>query len=314
MSQTPPQLFRQEALEHHARPEERGTLLHLEPAWARYTYRVILALGVTLGVGLALVDINDYARGPVLIQVQGLEEVSATAAGRVSRVLVTRGQWVKAGQPLVELHASAEKADYNRVAQEFQARLAAQMMDPLNAGTRQELASLRAQLELSQSRLAERVVKAPRDGQINELRARENQYLTAGEVVATLTQDGAEAWAVALVPGHYRPLLKPGLPLRLELTGFPYAYQQLEVASVSDELVGPAEVQRYLGPGLRDVVPLEGPQVVVKARLPSNTFQFDERTYSYYTGLPGSAWVKVRARNGWLTVLPVLELIGKHLG
>src|SRR5688572_24314502 len=115
MSQTPPQLFRQEALEHHARPEARGALLHLEPKWARYTYRVIVALVVTLGVGLALVDINDHARGPVLIQVQGLQEVSATAAGRVSRVLVTRGQWVKAGQPLVELHASAEKADHERV-------------------------------------------------------------------------------------------------------------------------------------------------------------------------------------------------------
>lgn len=314
MSETPPQLFRQEALEHHARPEAQGTLLQFEPRWARYTYRVIVGLVVTLGVGLALVEINDYARGPVLIQVQGQEEVPATAGGRVSRVLVTRGQWVKAGQPLLELHATSERADYERVEQEFQARLASQMMDPLNPGTRQELASLRAQLEQSRSRLAERVIKAPRDGLLNELRARENQFLTAGEIVATLTQDNAEAWAVVLVPGQYRPLLKPGLPLRLELTGFPYVYQTLEVASVSDELVGPAEVQRYLGPGLRDVFSLEGAQVVVKARLPGNTFQFDGRSYNYYTGLPGNAWVKVRARNGWVTVLPVLELIGKRLG
>ncbi|HYI03177.1 MAG TPA: RND transporter, partial [Hyalangium sp.] len=107
-----------------------------------------------------------------------------------------------------------------------------------------------------------------------------------------------------------RPMLKPGQVFRLELEGFPYVYQELTVSQVSDELVGPAEVRRYLGPGLGDAVALEGPVVVVEARLPGETFQSDSRTYSYYTGMPGTARVKVRARNGWVTLLPILDYLG----
>ena len=50
MSETPPPaspspLFRQEALEHHARPEVQGSLLRLSPLWARSTYWVLVEIG-----------------------------------------------------------------------------------------------------------------------------------------------------------------------------------------------------------------------------------------------------------------------------
>jgi multidrug efflux system membrane fusion protein len=316
MSQPPQQsqLFRQEALDHYARPEAKGSLLRVEPFWARLTYWIILVLVVTLGVGLAVVDINDYATGPVIMQVKGLEDVTVTSPGRVSRVFVTRGQYVQAGQPLVELHANLESAERDRREQEFRTQLAAGLLDPLNAGARQSLSSLRTQVELSEARLSERVLRAPVAGRLHDVRVRENQYLAAGQSVASILQDGAEVFALALVPGQYRPMLQPGQSLRLEVAGFPYVYQYLEVTSVSDELVGPAEVRRYLGPELGDSVPLQGPHVVVEGRLPSPTFKVDGHDYSYYTGMPGTAWVKVRARNGWLTLLPVLEMIGEDRG
>jgi biotin carboxyl carrier protein len=100
--QPPPQqqskLFRQEALDYHARPEARGTPLRVMPAWMDAAWWVVVALVLVAGVGLALVDINDHARGPVLVCIKGLEEVTATAGGRVSRVLVRRGERVRAGQ------------------------------------------------------------------------------------------------------------------------------------------------------------------------------------------------------------------------
>jgi multidrug efflux pump subunit AcrA (membrane-fusion protein) len=312
----PPQqskLFRQEALNHHARPEARGTLLRVVPGWMDAAWWVVVALVVVGGVGLALVDINDHARGPVLVRMKGLEEVTATSGGRVSRVLVRRGERVRAGQPLVELYSGGEAADRVRVQEEFRSRLAAWLLEPQNQGTKQELSALRAQLELSEARVGERVLKAPCDGQVGEVRVREQQFLEVGEVVVSLVREGAEAWAVALLPGQYRPLLHPGLPLRMELTGFPYAWQSLQVATVSDELVGPAEVRRYLGPGLGDAVKVgDGPVVVVEAKLPADSFQASDGTYTYYMGMPGEAWVTVRARNGWMTLLPVLELLGKH--
>jgi multidrug efflux pump subunit AcrA (membrane-fusion protein) len=310
MSENPQQLFRQEALTHHARPEARGSLLQLSPVWARSAYWIVVVLVVVGGVGLALVDINDYAEGPLLVQVKGLEDVTATAGGRVSRVLVSRGQHVKAGQPLVELYSGVESGERERLEQEFRNQLAASLLNPSNATAQAALSALRSQLESSQARLEERSLRAPFDGQVNDVRVREGQFLGAGEVVVSVLRDGAESWALALVPGRYRPMIKPGQGFRLELEGFPYEYQELEVTAISDELVGPTEVRRYLGPGLGDALILQGPVVAVSARLPSSTFKSDGRTYSYYTGMPGIARVKVRARNGWVTLLPILEYLG----
>jgi membrane fusion protein, multidrug efflux system len=309
MSETP-QLFRKEALDHHARPEVRGGLLELSPGWARGAYWLVVALVVVGGVGLALVDINDYAQGPVFIQVKGQEDITATAAGRVSRLLVSRGQHVKEGQPLVELYSGLEVAERERMEQEFRLQLAASLLNPLDTRVQQSLSTLHSQLELSQVRLRERSLRAPFDAVVNDVRIREGQHLNAGEVVVSILREGAESWALALVPGRYRPMIESGQGFRLELEGFPYEYQELEVSVVGDELVGQAEVRRYLGPGLGDTVTVQGPVVAVMARLPVSTFQSDRRTYSYYTGMPGTARVKVRARNGWVTLLPILEYLG----
>jgi membrane fusion protein, multidrug efflux system len=305
----PQQLFRQEALAHHARPEARGSLLQISPLWARTTYWVIVLAAVTAGVGLAVVDINEYAQGAVLIQVKGLEDVSATAGGRVSRVLVKRGQHMKAGEPLVELYSNQEAGDRERLEQEFRALLASTLLNPLTPSAQQLVSSMRTQLDQSQARLAERSLRAPFEGFVNEVRVREGQHISPGEIVASVMRDGAESFALGLVPGRYRPMIKPGQSFRLEMEGFPYQFRDLEVASISDELVGPAEVRRYLGPGLGDVVALQGSVVVVEARLPSNEFVSDGRTYHYYTGMPGTVRVKVRSRNGWMTVLPILEYL-----
>nr|WNE31497.1 RND efflux membrane fusion protein [Myxococcus sp.] len=316
MSQNPHQssLFRQEALDHYAKPEVRGNLLRVDPFWARATYWLILLAALVLGVGLTVVEINDYATGPVLIQVRGLEDLTVTSAGRVSKVLVERGQYVQAGQPLVELHSPVEQAERSRMTQEFRAQLAAGLLNPLDAMSRQALSTLRSQVDLSEARLSERVLRATVSGRVYDVRVRENQYLNAGQAVASILQDGSEAFALALVPGQYRPMLEAGQQIRMEVSGFPYAYQYFQVTSVSDELVGPAEVRRYLGPGLGDALPLQGPHVAVEGRLPGATFDVDGRSYSYYTGMPGVAWVRVRIRNGWMTLFPVLELLGKHRG
>lgn len=315
--QKPPshnQLFRQEALEHHARPQAQGSLLRIQPFWARLTFWIIAVLVLVLGTGLAVVEVNDYATGPVLIQVKGLEDVTVTSQGRVSQVFVTRGQYVQAGQPLLELHAELEEVDRDRRLQEFRAQLAAGLLNPLNTGAQQSLSSLRTQVELSEARLSERLVRAPSEGLIYDVRVKPNQYLAPGQTVASIMRDGSEVFALALVPGQYRPMLKPGQQIRLEISGFPYVYQYLEVSSVSDELVGPAEVRRLLGPELGDAMPLQGPHVVVEGKLPGASFQVDGRSYNYYTGMPGTAWVRVRARSGWMMLLPILEMLKKNHG
>ena len=76
------------------------------------------------------------------------------------------------------------------------------------------------------------------------------------------------------------------------MDGFPYEYQELTVASVSDELVGPAEVRRYLGPGLGDALTVDGPLVAVEARLPASTFRVRSARLRLLPGMPGTARVR----------------------
>jgi biotin carboxyl carrier protein len=314
MSDSPRHLFRQEALEHHGKGEVQGSLLRLTPLWTRIAYWVVVGLCLVLGVGLAVVQVNDYAEGPLVVQVKGVEDVTATAGGRVSRLLVKRGQQVRAGEPLVELYARQEEAQVTRANEELRAKLAASLLDPLSS-MRQPIAGLRAELDLNEARLSERTLKAPMDGWVGDIRVREGTYVAPGEVVLTLMRDeGTESYALALVPGQYRPMLQPGQPMRLELNGFAYLYQDIIVTSVSDELVGPAEVKRYLGPALGDVLPLEGPVVVVEGKLPRDTFKARGFTYRYYDGMVGRVSVRLRSRSGWAMLIPALDLLRRERG
>ncbi|WP_338868472.1 HlyD family efflux transporter periplasmic adaptor subunit [Myxococcus stipitatus] len=309
MSTTPQGLFRQEAVEHYNRGEIQGNLLQLTPFWVRTTYWVVVALALSLGLTLAVVRIHEYAQGPLLIQVQGVEDITATAGGRVTRILVGRGQQVRAGDPLVELHARGETAERDRVEQEFRTQLAARLTDPLNASARQALGSLRAQMDLSEVLVSERTLVAPFDGWVREVRVRENQYLETGEVVVTLSRQETGVTALILVPGQYRPMLEPGQRLRVELSGFAYLYQDVTVSSVSDELLGPTEVRRFLGPGHGDLVTLEGPMVAVEARMPDEGFRAQGHHYRYYNGMVGTGRVQVRERNGWTVLIPALDAL-----
>jgi len=306
---TPQDLFRQEALEHYNLSEEKGSLLKLTPFWVRFTYWNLVALALTAAVVLAVVHVHEYATGPLLIQVAGVEDIPSTAGGRISRVLVKRGQRVRAGEPLVELYARGETAERERVAQEYRAQLAVRLTDPLNTAARQSLGSLRAQLELNDALVSERTLVAPFDGLVREVRVHDNQYLGAGEVVVTLAKEDTEVKALLLVPGQYRPRLKPGQPLRLELQGFAYLYQDVTVTAVSDELLGPTEVRRYLGAALGDVLKVDGPMVRVEARLPDDGLRAHGNTFRYYTGMVGIGRVQVRSRNGWMLLIPALSAL-----
>lgn len=306
---TPRDLFRREALEHYTQSEEKGSLLELTPFWVRFTYWNLVALALTAAVVLAVVRVHEYAQGPLLIQVAGVEDIPATAGGRISRVHVRRGQRVRAGEPLVQLYARGETAERERVAQEYRAQLAVRLTDPLNATARQSLGTLRAQLDLNDALVSERTLVAPFDGVVREVRVHEHQYLGAGEVVATLAKEDTEVKALLLVPGQYRPRLKPGQPLRLELQGFSYLYQDVTVTAVSDELLGPTEVRRYLGAALGDILKIDGPMVRVEARLPDTGLRAHGDSFQYYTGMVGTGRVQVRSRSGWMLLIPALDAL-----
>ena len=104
------------------------------------------------------------------------------------------------------------------------------------------------------------------------------------------------------------------MPLRLELTGFRYAYQDLVVESIGDEVVGPNEVRRYLGPEIADTVFIPGPVILVKTRLPNLTFAADGTSWEYYDGMQGRAEARVRSQRILLTLAPGLRSVFENAG
>jgi membrane fusion protein (multidrug efflux system) len=303
-------LFRKEALEAlDAGAEEKGELLHIAPGWARSTYWVLVAAVLGSLSFAAFATVGEYATGPAVVKIAGRSDLTATAAGTVERVDVQPGQHVQKGQLLVRFNGVQETAELERLDTEFEGQLVKLLRDPSDQAARAALTSLRAQRELAQARVEQRSLRAPRDGVVSDLRIRPNQLLQAGDLVLSLVGDGTRFYVVAFVPGQYRPLLHPGLTLRLRLSGFQRSSEMVTVESVGDEVVGPSEARRYLGQEGADLVPIEGPVVLVKARLAAPTFTSEDKTFNYYEGLTGTAEARVRSQRVLVALVPGLRWV-----
>lgn len=309
------ELFRREALEHHARGlRDEGSLLRISPSWTRWAYRLLLLVFAAAALFAVLGSVHEYAAGPAVVRLEGHSEVTAKLPGIVTAVEVEAGQRVAAGDLLVRFYGAQEAAELDRVRREFELGLIRRLRDPSDPAAESALSRLRAQQELAEARLEERSARAPHPGVVSDLRVRPGQHLVPGQVVLSLVgEDPAAPEAgerdlglsiVALFPGHYRPLLRPGMKLRLELQGYRYAYQHLVIDRVDDEVVGPAEARRVLGAGIGDALSLSGPLVLVRARLPAATFESGGRVYEYHDGILGVAEVRVRSERILQTLLP----------
>lgn len=304
--------FRQEALDYHAREQGGGPLLRLSPGWSRWSYWLLLGTVLAAAVYGFVGRIHDYASGPAVIRVDGRVDVTAKVVGTVARVAVQPGQRVAEGQPLVQFFMDDEEAERARLQKEFDLQLLKLLRDPSDAAARQSLISLRAQRELAGARLQQRVVAAPRAGIVSDVRIHPGQRLDVGEHVLSIVGDDARMSLVALLPGRYRPMLRPGLPMRFELSGYRYEYRQLTIDSVGDEIIGPAEAKRFLGPGVADGVAVDGPVVLVRANVPSARFSSDGRDFRYFDGLPAQAEARVRSEPIVVSFIPALKVFFRH--
>ena len=303
-------IYRRRALEEHAAGAgERGDVLRISPSWTRWTYRLLLAVIAAALFAGTFVRVPEYASGPAVVNVGGIRTVSAVAAGTVSHVEVAPGERVEVGDHLVRFYGARELAELERIDHELELQLLDRLRDPGDPASGRALVSLRAQRELAEARLEERRLTAPVSGTVADLRVREGQPVTPGDAVVSLAVGRSETSVVCLLPGSYRPLLEPGMPLRLELAGFPGVYQELTIGTVGQEVLGPAEARRYLGPGRADTVALSGPVVVVEARLPGGTFTIGDRSYAFHDGMLATAEVPVRSEPIFVTLVPDLRVL-----
>lgn len=301
------EMFRQEAIDAYVTRGRSGDVVRVSPPWVRSAYWLLLVLLAAGAVYLIVGRVDEYSVGPSVVRMSGRSEVTAHVAGTVSSVAVSAGQRVRAGEVLVRLYDADEKAELDRVKEDLDAQLRARMLDPGDVATRQAVSSLRAQWQRARARLEERTVRAPRAGTVVDIRARESQHVSPGELIAALVDDDPQLSVIAFLPGADRPKLHPGMSLRMELAGYRYAYQDLVIDKVSDEIIGPAEARRYLGPRLADGIPVVGSVVIVEAKLPARHFEAHGERYPYYDGMLGRAEIRTRDRRIIVALIPPLE-------
>jgi multidrug resistance efflux pump len=302
-------IFRREALEHHIRGRAEGDILRFDTRWLTWTHRIVLlALAATLAY-VVVFDVSEYASGKAFVRVEGRRAVTAAYSGTVEAVLVQPGQHVEKGQVLVTMTAQMEQAELRRATEEFNLNLAALLRDPGDHSAKQSLASLRPKRDQARQLARARFLRAPHDGVVTDVRARPGQQIDARAVVVGLAPKDAEVSLVCVLPGDYRPMMKPGQDIRFSLDGYKFEYRSVKVESIGEEVVGPLEMKRYLGAEAADAFPIEGPTVLVKGKLPSRTFKADGQTYSYVEGLTAKVDVRVRKEPIILVLLPALKAL-----
>lgn len=302
-------IFRREAVQYHVNASRQSHLLRFEPLWAALAYRLLLA---TCGVALLysiLAQVHEYAGGVAVIESEGRIDITAHAGGSVESVSVRPGQRVVRGQVLARLYAAGEAAELDRIEQELELQMIALLRNPGDPAVRSTIVSLNAQRDLAASRLEQRLLRAPHAGMVSDVRIRPGQDLQAGDVALSLLGESAGFRIIAVLPGQYRPLIRPGMALRLELLGFPYAYQTVTIERVSDEVVGPAEVQRYLRQPIADALQAPGPVILVEASLPGRSFTVHGRALGFHEGMMARAEISVRSERIIATLIPGLEVL-----
>jgi membrane fusion protein (multidrug efflux system) len=302
-------LYRSEAVGHFRWRGAEGEVLRSTPTAIRRAHNVVVAFVVTALVFACVFKVNRFSTGPLVVRVDGRDELTALTGGTVAEVRVRPGERVKKGDVLVRFHAEALEAELARVQREYDDRVRARLRDLNDDMSRTALVSLRASLDLAERKLAEQSVRSATDGIVTDVRIRPGQVIAAGGSLVTIATDGARARVVAMLPAHDRPLLRVGGPLRVELAGYRYAYRDTVIQSIGEEAVGPSEVKRFLGSELADTVDVSGPLVLVQADLSSLTFTEDGQTLRYVDGMAGKADASLKKERIVVTLVPALRAL-----
>jgi multidrug efflux pump subunit AcrA (membrane-fusion protein) len=237
------------------------TLRSLDPPTAAVAFAWIIALAIALGAA-SLVLLPWVQTAPGRGEVVALDPsdraqaVSALVPGRVERWYVQDGQHVDRDDPIARVvdldpnllsRLAAERA---QVEAEIAAVRQAQAVADIDVGrTRQllaeglaarrdyeqaqikvadaaaKLAESRAKLnriDVQLNRQSAQVVRAPRDGRIQQLNAAAaGGLVSAGTVLAVVAPERVERAVEIYVDGRDVPLVRPGRAVRIEFEGWP---------------------------------------------------------------------------------------------
>jgi multidrug efflux system membrane fusion protein len=157
--------------------------------------------------------------------------VTSDVSGRITEILFTAGASVKAGTPLVQLFDGPEQGDLaNYKAQATVARLqldrakqlAERQFGPQSTVDQAQATYDQAQAGIAKTEalIAQKLVRAPFDGELGVRHVEVGQYLTAGTQIVSLT-DLSELYANFTVTEKDSGALKVGQIVRISVDAYP---------------------------------------------------------------------------------------------
>jgi membrane fusion protein (multidrug efflux system) len=299
-------LYRPEALASQRARGTEGSLIEISPRWVRRAYPISVGLVVIGLIAGGVARVPTWSSGAAVVTIEGLE-VTAPAQGTVDAVAVEPGQAVHAGDVLVRLGAVDESAELELAQTEYDNALTSFLFDPADESSRSQLGSAEARRQRAQVRADARVVRAAHDGVVSDVRVRAGNALLPGDHILTLVAPGAEPIVIAFLPGQDRPRLRTGMTLQVDLRGYNKVREPAVIVEVGTEVIGPTEARRTVGAQVADSLKLEGPVVIVRARLPARTFVADNHRYHFHDGMVGTGEVEVESKPFVVTLIPSLE-------
>jgi biotin carboxyl carrier protein len=299
-------IYNPEALASQRKRGHEGGLVHLSPRWVRIAYpSAVIAVLIAIAFAL-LAKVPTYSAGAGVITIEGIE-ITSPSPGSVATVHVQPGQPVRAGEELARLLAQDEESALVQADREYRNALATLLFDGADETTKAAVAAAASNRQRATDRLEARVIRAPQDGVVGDIRVRSGAALGQGDHVLTLLRQDAEPTVLVFLPGQDRPRLRRGQAIQIELAGYTKVREKGTILEVGAEVIGPNEARRALGQKNADAVPLNGPVVMVRATLPSRTFKVARDTFRYHDGMPLRGEVKVDNKPFLISLIPALE-------
>ncbi|MGD2117561.1 MAG: efflux RND transporter periplasmic adaptor subunit [Chromatiales bacterium] len=191
-------------------------------------------------------DIEDRIEALGTLRANESIELTAAVTETVSELHFDDGDRVQAEQVLVEMTSSEEQAQleevrataaealrqYERIKSLRKQQTAA---ESLLDERRRELETARARLNAIESRLADRLLRAPFAGVVGLRNVSIGALVEPGDVITTLDDDSIMKLDFA-VPAIYLAALKPGLPVQATTRAWPQRHFSGEVKSVDSRV------------------------------------------------------------------------------
>jgi multidrug efflux pump subunit AcrA (membrane-fusion protein) len=233
--------------------------------------------------------------------------VASPTAAILESVDVAAGDRVVAGQAVARLNADVERYDVLRAEQAFEQHLVRRLAEPADRELEAAVAEARGALERARARVRERVLTAPRDGVVDDIRLVAGQPVEAGQTVISLGPEDGDLKLVCAIPASHRPALEAGQLLRFEPLGYPFSYQRVVVTSIGNRVFGPSELRAVFSREIGDTFEVDGPVVVVEAAMTGRSFAFDGVDYTFHPGMLGRADIRLADDPALFVLFPFLS-------